>query len=207
MKVYLHTCMDMRISEDFHTSNTLNKKSSQYDKGSCIVYIMYSCHSLHMKGNVKSYFCANHWNPDATDLPFNIQIQTARTNSLTVTWNADFTPPTNNRIQLQYRPYGTTTWIPGPRVTAVSQGIADIPSLRGNEYYEVRIYVGDLDLQLFNYSLVNRFYTCEPNRVGPNCENGMSALFASFIPSVHVYSCYKIWDWILLDSCLWSFKL
>ncbi|XP_041453704.1 zonadhesin-like [Lytechinus variegatus] len=110
-------------------------------------------------------------NLDATDLPFNIQIQTARTNSLTVTWDADFTPPTNNRIQLQYRRYGTTTWIPGPRVVDVSQGIADIPSLRGNEYYEVRIYVGDLDIQLFNYSLVNRFYTCEPNRVGPNCEN------------------------------------
>nr|XP_054773221.1 IgGFc-binding protein-like [Lytechinus pictus] len=116
-------------------------------------------------------FSGENCSQDATDLPFNIQIQTARTNSLTVTWDADFTPPTNNRIQLQYRRYGTTTWIPGPRVVDVSQGIADIPSLIGNEYYEVRIYVGDLDIQLFNYTLVNRFYTCEPNRIGPNCEN------------------------------------
>ncbi|XP_071498841.1 IgGFc-binding protein-like, partial [Diadema antillarum] len=115
-------------------------------------------------------FSGENCTDDARDMPFNLQIQTARTTSLTVTWEATFTPPTLNLIQFQYRVYRTTTWLMGPTISNVSLGIADIPSLRGREYYDVRIIVTNLNTSVSTTSLGNRFYTCMPNRIGPNCE-------------------------------------
>ncbi|PIK34073.1 putative zonadhesin, partial [Apostichopus japonicus] len=98
------------------------------------------------------------------EVPFNLGIQDARASVLTISWETEIVG--NADGTLQYREYGTTEWRVEATITAGTGGVQDIVGLRQDSYWEVRILVVDTGL----WTLIGRFHTCEPGRMGANCD-------------------------------------
>lgn len=96
-------------------------------------------------------------------MPFNLGIQDARASVLTISWDTEIEVVTGG--VLQYREYGTAEWNDEATVAVDSGGVQDIVGLKQDSYWEVRIMV-----ETGVWSLIGRFHTCVPGRMGPNCE-------------------------------------